>query len=574
MAQRIVVDPVTRIEGHLRIEALLDSRSTITKAWSSSTMFRGIEMIVQGRDPRDVGLFTQRMCGVCTLVHYLASHRAVEDAFGVTVPKNARLVRNLKLGSLFIHDHPVHFYALSAFDFVDLMSALQANPRKAVNVAYSYSDNPYNASAGNYAAVQAKLKAFAAKDPSLGIFGNAYWGNRSYRLSPEQNLVAVSHYLDCLDYQRTPARMMALLGGKNPHPQADVVGGVTCVEDIADPSRLALFGQWLQESIPFILGAYLPDLLMVGEAYASEAVAGIGAGLRSYLAYGGFELDDSPVHTAKTLFPGGMVLHADLSRVYPLNQEKITEDVTHSWYEGDSARQPYDGVTQPDYTGLQSPRNGIAYLKTDQKYSWVKGPTHDGHRVEVGPLARLVVGYASGDPTIKAAVDHLLKQGNFPIAALFSTVGRHAARAVETQIIAEAMSGWLTELEQNTQGGDLSTWTDFNFGKVSSDAQGYGLLMAPRGSLGHWVRVQGGKVANYQAIAPTTWNASPREGEGRPGAYEAALVGVQLTDPAQPLEVLRTVHSFDPCLACAVHLIDARGRDLGSYQVVPSATGG
>lgn len=567
MTQHIVVDPITRIEGHLRIEAVLDATNTITQAWSSSTMFRGIETIVQGRDPRDVGLFTQRMCGVCTFVHYITSHRAVENALGVTVPKNARLVRNLKLGAQFIHDHPVHFYALSAFDFVDLMSALKADPKKAVTVAYQYSDNPYNVSAGNYAAVQAKLTAFAQQDPSLGIFGNAYWGNPSYKLTPEQNLVAVSHYLDCLTYQRTPAKMMALFGGKNPHPQADVVGGVTCVEDLANPARLAQFGQWLQESIPFITGAYIPDLLMVGEAYASEALAGIGGGLRSFLAYGGFELDDTPVASAKTLFPSGMVVRGDLAAVYPLNQDKITEDVTHSWYQGRAVRQPYDGVTQPDYTGLTAPRQGVAYLQTDQKYSWVKEPTHDGQRVEVGPLARLVVGYARGDPTIKGAVDGLLKTAGLPLTALFSAVGRHAARAVETQIIANAMGGWLNELEQNAQSGDLSTWTSFDFDQVAADTKGYGLLMAPRGALGHWVRVQGGKVVNYQTVAPTTWNASPRDGQGRPGAYESALVGVHLADPTQPLEVLRTVHSFDPCLACAVHLVDARGHEVGSYQL-------
>ncbi|HUX04637.1 MAG TPA: nickel-dependent hydrogenase large subunit [Acidimicrobiales bacterium] len=573
MAQHIVVDPVTRIEGHLRVEVVLDADNTVTKAWSSSTMFRGIETILQGRDPRDAGMFTQRMCGVCTLVHYLASHRAVENAFEITVPKNARLVRNLKLGAQFIHDHPVHFYALSALDYVDLLSALKASPAKAVQVAYEYSDNPYNVSAGHYRDVQSRLTAFAQQDPSLGVFGNAYWGNPSYKLTPEQNLVAVSHYLDCLDVQRVPAKMMALFGGKNPHPQADVVGGVTCVEDLADPSRLARFGQWLQETNDFIARAYIPDVLMVGKAYAGEAVAGIGAGLRSYMSYGGFELDDTPVTSAATLFPSGVVLNGDLSRVVAFNQAKVTEDVTHSWYAGDVVHQPYEGVTVPDYTGLNPRVNGVATLKSDEKYSWVKAPTHDDHRVEVGPLARLLVGYASGNTTIRHGVDGLLKAGGFPLSVLFSSIGRHAARAVETQIIADAMGGWLNELEVNTQSGDLSTWTDFDFAKVSGDTEGYGLLMAPRGSLGHWVRVKEGAIVNYQTIAPTTWNASPRDGTGRPGAYESALVGVRLADPSQPLEVLRTLHSFDPCLACAVHLVDARGRDLGSFEVVSSALG-
>jgi quinone-reactive Ni/Fe-hydrogenase large subunit len=572
MAQRIVVDPVTRIEGHLRVEAVLDSNNTITEAWSSSTMFRGIETILKDRDPRDAGLLAQRICGVCTLVHYMASHRGVENAFGVTVPKNARLVRNLKLGAQFIHDHPVHFYALSAFDFVDLVSALGASPTKAVGVAHKNSSNPYNVSAGNYAAVQAKLGAFAKQDPSLGVFGNAYWGNPSYLLTPEENLVAVSHYLDCLDLQRIPAKMMAILGAKNPHPQADVVGGITSVEDLANPERLAQFGEWLAQTQAFIEGAYIPDLLMVGKAYAGEAVAGIGGGLKSYLAYGGFELDDSPVGTGETLFPSGMVLNGDLSKVYPLNQAKITEDVTHSWYEGSAVRQPFDGVTNPDYTGLKSPVDDIAYLKTDEKYSWVKSPTHDGERVEVGPLARLIVGYAAGNKTIIAAVDGALKAGGFPMGVLFSSVGRHAARAVETRIIVDAMAGWLNELQVNTQGGDMSTWTDFDFDTVSKSSSGHGFVMAPRGALGHWIRVEDGKIANYQTIAPTTWNAAPRDGKGRPGAFEAALVGVHLANPAQPLEVLRTLHSFDPCLSCAVHLVDARGRDIGSFEVVPSST--
>ncbi|NNN08990.1 MAG: nickel-dependent hydrogenase large subunit [Acidimicrobiaceae bacterium] len=572
MAQRIVVDPVTRIEGHLRVEAVLDSNNTITDAWSSSTMFRGIETILKDRDPRDAGLLAQRICGVCTLVHYMASHRAVENAFAVTVPKNARLVRNLKLGAQFIHDHPVHFYALSAFDYVDLVSALSASPTKAVSVAYAHSRNPYNVSAGNYAAVQAKLGAFAKQDPSLGVFGNAYWGNPSYRLTPEENLVAVSHYLDCLDLQRIPAKMMAILGAKNPHPQADVVGGITAVEDLADPERLAQFGEWLGQTKAFIEGAYIPDLLMVGKAYAGEAVAGIGGGLKSYLAYGGFELDDSPVGTGQTLFPSGMVLNGDLSKVYPLNQEKITEDVTHSWYQDNTVLQPFDGETIPNYTGLKSPVNDVAYLQTDGKYSWVKSPTHDDQRVEVGPLARLIVGYASGNKTIVDAVDGALKAGGFPTSVLFSAVGRHAARAVETQIIANAMGDWLNELQVNTQSGDLSTWTDFDFGTVSANSQGYGFVMAPRGALGHWIRVQDGKIANYQTISPTTWNAAPRDGKGRKGAYEAALIGVHLADPNQPLEVLRTLHSFDPCLSCAVHLVDARGRDMGSFEVVPSST--
>jgi quinone-reactive Ni/Fe-hydrogenase large subunit len=572
MAQHIVVDPITRIEGHLRIEAVLDDKNVITRAYSAGTMFRGIELILQGRDPRSAGLLAMRICGVCTGVHYWASIRAVENAFGITVPANARLVRNLIAGAQFLHDHPVHFYQLHALDFVDLVAALKADPKKAVDVAYEYTSQPWNASAGNYRAVQQKLTNLASQGSlGLGIFGNGYWGNPSYLLTPEQNLVAVSHYLDALAVQRTAGKMMAIFGGKNPHPQSLVVGGVTCVEDIQDPARLAQFGTYLTQMQQFVQGAYYPDVLMAGQAYAKEALAGVGSGLRNYMAYGaGFEQDDTPLYHAKTLFPSGIVLGGDLSHVVPFEQAKVAEDVTHSWYQGSASLHPYDGVTQPDYTGYNRGPDGVAYLKTSGKYSWLKSPTYDDNRVETGPLARLVVGYAAGDPVIRSHVNAFLAAGHFPATVLFSTVGRTAARCVETFIIADAMTGWLSQLQQNAATGNLATWTPYDFGQVSADARGYGLWEAPRGTLGHWVKIEGGKIANYQVVVPTTWNAAPRDGKGRPGAYEAALVGVKLAKPDQPLEVLRTIHSFDPCLACAVHLVDARGRDLGAYQVVPA----
>ena len=569
MSRHIVVDPISRIEGQLRIEAVLDDTGVIKAAYSAGTMFRGIELIMRGRDPRDAGLLAMRICGVCTGVHYWTSNRAVENAFGVRVPKNARLVRNLIAASQFVHDHPVHFYQLHALDFVDIVAALKANPKKAVRVAYRYSDQPYNASEGTYRAVQEKLQKLVTQG-SLGIFGNGYWGNPSYQLTPEENVVAVSHYLDALAVQRKAAQLMAVLGGKNPHPQSIVVGGVTCVEDIQNPARLAQFGQYLREVTQFVKGAYLPDLLMAGKAYAKEALAGVGAGLRSYLAYGDFPQDDTSPVGANTLFPAGVVLNGDLSKVHTFDQMKIREDVTHSWYEGDAALHPYEGVTQPNYTGLDRRLDGIAYLKTREKYSWLKAPTYDDRRIEVGPLARLLVGYASGDKTIRRHVEAVLTAGGFPASVLFSTIGRTAARCIETLIIAEAMAGWLEELQRNTAAGDLDTWTKFDFDKVSKDAEGYALSEAPRGALGHWVRIKDGKIENYQCVVPTTWNAGPRDGKGRPGAYEAALVGVKLAKPDQPLEILRTIHSFDPCLACAVHVVDARGRELGSYEVVPA----
>ncbi|VVM04938.1 nickel-dependent hydrogenase large subunit [Methylacidimicrobium tartarophylax] len=566
MSRRIVVDPITRIEGHLRIEAVLDETNLIQDAYASGTMFRGIETILKGRDPRDAGLLAMRICGVCTGVHYWTSIRAVEDAFGVRVPNNARLVRNLIAGSLYLHDHPVHFYHLHALDWVDVISALKADPRKAVDVAYQFTDTPWNVSVEHFRQVQERLNGFAAQG-RLGIFAGGYWGNPSYRFSPEENLIAVSHYLDALAMQRGAAKMMAIFGGKNPHPQSIVVGGVTCVQDIENPSRISLFQTLLEEQHRFIRQAYLPDILMAAHAYREEGLAGIGSGLKSYLAYGFFDMDNEGPGRGKTLFPSGMVLAGDLSKVYDFEPSKVTEDVLHSWYRGQDSLHPYAGVTDPAFTGLRK-EGEIAYLDSDGKYSWIKAPTYDDHRVETGPLARLLVGYARGDARIREAVDGTLRRGGLPATVLFSTLGRTAARAIETDLVAEAMAGWAQELAKNTATGDLSTWTPFDFAKVSRDAQGCGLSEAPRGALGHWIKIRDGKIENYQAVVPTTWNASPRDRKGRRGAYEEALIGTRLADADQPLEILRTIHSFDPCLACSVHIVDFRGRDLGTYRVL------
>jgi len=579
MGKHIVVDPITRIEGHLRIEAVLDENNTIVDAYSCATMFRGIEIIMKGRDPRDVPLLAMRICGVCTGTHYYTSTQTVEHALGILPPKNARLVRNLLQGSLFIHDHTVHFYHLHALDWVDIVSALKADPKKASQEAKKWANmltdpktgetiQPWNAGEGTYRAVQERLKKFV-KAGRLGPFANAYWGNRSYKLSPEQNLVAVSHYLDALDIQREMAKLMAILGGKNPHPQSLVVGGVTCVQDIKNPTRLGQFGDLLGKSREFIYRAYLPDLLMAGSVYADEALKGIGRGLGNYMAYGDFRLDDNQWYKGKLLFPPGVVLNMDLSTVHEIDQSKITEDVTHSWYEYDVNQplHPFQGQTKPKYTGFKD--DGT--VNPEGKYSWIKAPIYNDHRVEVGPLARMIVGYAKKDERITHYVDWLLKSGKFPKEVLFSTVGRTAGRAVETAIMVDAMVEWLNELSRNVASGDLSTWTDYDFDRLTKgkERKGYGLTEAPRGALGHWVRIKDGKVENYQAVVPTTWNGSPRDYKNRMGAFEASLIGIPVSNPDQPLEILRTIHSFDPCLACAVHIIDAKGRELGVYKVEP-----
>jgi len=576
MSKHIIVDPITRIEGHLRIEAVIDDNNVITDAFSSSTMFRGIETILKGRDPRDAGMLAMRICGVCTGTHYQRSIEAVEDAFKVTIPKNARLVRNLLQGALYVHDHVVHFYHLHALDWVDITSALKADPKLAAAEALKWTDKPYGAGEGELKTIQDRVAKFV-KQGRLGIFSNAYWGNKNYKLSPEQNLVAVAHYLQALDLQRDASKMMAIFGGKMPHPQSIVVGGVTCVQDIQNPARIAEFKAILNKFRNFIKSAYLPDVLMAGTIYADEALDGTGAGLKNFMSYGDFKLDDTGFYTSSQLFPSGIVLNGDLSTLYPLDQTKITEDVSHAWYEGaeDKGLHPFDGVTNPKYTGLEKKSDGHAYLKTDEKYSWIKSPLYDDTRMEVGPLARIAVGLAAGDEAItKYAVNFLTKLGDTlglgnaaPASVIFSTVGRTAARAIETELMADVMMDWVDELAANVASGDLRTWTEFDFDTVSKDARGFGMAEAPRGGLGHWVVIKDGKIENYQAVVPSTWNAAPRDYKGRMGAYESSLIGIKVADPEQPLEILRTVHSFDPCIACAVHIVDTKGKELSRFKV-------
>ena len=581
--KHIIVDPITRIEGHLRIEAIIDENNKIVDAYSSSTMFRGMETIMKDRDPRDCGLMAMRICGVCTGTHYQRSIEAVEDAFKITIPKNARLVRNLIQGALYVHDHLVHFYHLHALDFVDVVSATKADPALAAKEAQKWAEvaghKPYISAAADFKAIQDRIIKFV-KEGRLGIFGNGYWGNPHYKLTPEQNLVGVAHYLKALDIQRDLAKMQAIFGGKNPHPQSIVVGGVTCVQDIQNPARTALFKTLLKEGREFIKGAYLPDIYMAGTMYKDEAVdkdatykgeGGTGGGLLSYMAYGGFRLDDTGFYKSASLFPGGLVLDGDLTKIHKVDTDKIAEDVTHAWYKGTGKPEhPYNGTTIPEYTGLEKKEDGYAYLKTKEKYSWIKSPRYDGKAVEVGPLARMVVGYVGGDKRIKKYVDNFLKRSGLPIEVLFSTIGRTAARAIESELISDVMMEWVDELAVNAASGDLSTWTEFDFDKVSVDTKGAGLEEAPRGALGHWMKIKDGKVTNYQAIVPSTWNAGPRDAKGDLGAYEAALIGTKVADPEQPLEIIRTVHSFDPCIACAVHVVDTKGKELAVYKVDPT----
>jgi Ni,Fe-hydrogenase I large subunit len=563
----VVVDPVTRIEGHLRIEAEVDG-GAVREAWSSCTMFRGVELILKGRDPRDAWAFTQRICGVCTTVHAIASIRAVEDALGATPPPNARLLRNLIIASQCVQDHVIHFYHLHALDWVDIVSALKADPAKTAGLAQSLSD--WRLSSPTYfAGIQNRIKGFV-EHGQLGPFDNAYWGHPAYKLPPEANLMAVAHYLEALDWQREIIKIHAVLGGKNPHLQGFLVGGMATPVDpdkqaAINMGSIAMLRGLIGEAREFVAKVYIPDLLAVASFYKDWA--GHGAGVGNYLVYGEYPEDDTP--QPKQFLPSGVILERDLSQVHAFDPQKITEHVKHSWYEygaGDEqGLHPSQGETKPHYTGPEPP---YERLQTDGKYSWLKSPRYDGQAMEVGPLSRMLVAYASGHPRVKELVGMALQKLGVGPEALFSTLGRVAARGIETLLLAERMEGWLDELAANLGRHDLrihdnAKWEPSSWPK---DATGAGFHEAPRGALGHWVHIRDGAIANYQCIVPSTWNAGPRDAAGRRGPYEEALLGTPVARPEQPLEILRTVHSFDPCMACGVHVVDAARRPLARVR--------
>ncbi|GFO61749.1 hydrogenase 2 large subunit [Geomonas silvestris] len=564
---KIVIDPITRIEGHLRIEAALDG-NTVSDAWSSSTMFRGVENILKGRDPRDAWYFTQRFCGVCTTVHSIASVRAVENALNIKVPPNAELIRNIIIGIQNVQDHVIHFYHLHALDWVDITSGLRADPVKTAALAASISEWPLN-SPTYFKEVQDKVKAFVAKG-RLGPFANAYWGHPAYKLPPEANLLATAHYLEALEWQKDIIRIHAILGSKNPHPQTFLVGGMSIPIDpdsqnALNADKLIEIRRLLARSKEFVEKVYIPDLLAVASFYKEWAA--IGAGVGNYLSYGEYP---DPV-SGKQWLPAGVIVGKELDRVHPVSQEKVAEYVDHSWYQyqGGAGRglHPWEGETDYRYTGPMPPYQN---LDTDHKYSWVKAPRYQELPMEVGPLARLLVAYASGQKQVQDAVNGTLKKLGVGPEALFSTLGRTAARGIDCLLVAEELPKWLDQLVDNIGKGDLKAHTGEKWDPANWPVQaaGYGWHEAPRGALGHWIKIKDGKIENYQAVVPSTWNASPRDAKGQRGPYEAALIGTQLADPAKPLEILRTIHSFDPCLACAVHVLDAGGNELVKVKVL------
>jgi [NiFe] hydrogenase large subunit len=473
--------------------------------------------------------------------------RAVENAVNVKIPKNARLIRNLLHGAQFQHDHIVHFYHLHALDWVDIVSALKADPVKTAALA----DATSSANVGGavyFKGVQQRLQTFVDSG-QLGPFANAYWGHSAYKLPPEGNLMAAAHYIEALRLQARAARMHAIFGGKNPHPQSLVVGGVTSAMDLS-PDRLAEFLYIWKETQEFVRNVYIPDLLTVASFYKDWGAIG---GTTNFMAWGDFPLSDKE---PESLFmPRGVIMKRDLAGVAMAEEKKVVEDVSSAWYEEGAAKHPYVGETKPKHGDYN----------TDKKYSWFKSPRYDGAPCEVGPLARTLVAYAKGHPAIKATVDSVLKKLDVPVTALFSTLGRTAARGIETLVVGDAMEGWFNELIENVKSGDTQTYQAWT---MPDKGMGVGLNDVPRGSLSHYIVIENKKIKNYQYVVPSTWNLSGRCAKKQKGPLEEALIGTPVADAKQPLEVLRTVHSFDPCVACGVHVIDPDSNQVYKFRVL------
>jgi hydrogenase large subunit len=566
MSKRLVIDPITRIEGHLRIDVEVD-RGHVSKAWASSTMWRGIERILKGRDPRDAWAFTQRFCGVCTTTHALASVRTVEDALDLEVPVNAQYIRNLIMIAHSLHDHIVHFYHLSALDWVDVTQVPKANPVKAAEIAESLSPWTRN-SRHEMASVQKRLNGFIAGG-QLGPFAEGYWGHPAMKLPPEVNLIAVSHYLQALEFQRYPNQVVAMLGGKTPHIQNLIVGGVANAINPASQGalnidRLVQMKTLLDKTVQFIHEVYFNDVCAVASFYPEWF--GYGAGVKNFLS-----VPDLPLDTTNTKFdfPGGTIRNADFSTYRPITgprdeyfRQGVTEDTARSYYKGSGGLHPFKGETEPEFTDFQD----------DGKYSWVKAPRFEGTPMEVGPLANVLCAFAAGDPLVQKWAGKALET----VAAisgrkvgpevLFSTLGRHAARAIRAAVLAELAQKHWQKLFDNIAGGDSATFNAPEFPRGT--IEGMGFHEAPRGTLSHWVVIEDGRIRNYQAVVPTTWNASPRDEKGVVGPYESALLGNPVADPEKPLEVLRTIHSFDPCMACACHVFDPNGSRVAKVKVL------
>ncbi|NBC15323.1 MAG: hydrogenase 1 large subunit [Gammaproteobacteria bacterium] len=580
--QRVVVDPVTRIEGHMRCEVNLDDNNVIRNAVSTGTMWRGLEVILRGRDPRDAWAFTERICGVCTGTHALASVRAVEDALGIEIPENANSIRNIMQLTLQAHDHLVHFYHLHALDWVDVIASLKADPKITSALAQSISSWPMS-SPGYFRDIQARIKRFV-ESGQLGPFMNGYWGNPAYKLPPEANLMAVAHYLEALDFQKEIVKIHTVYGGKNPHPNW-LVGGMPCAINVdgvgavgaVNMERLNLVSSIIDRTIDFIDRVYIPDLLTIAAFYKDWTYGG-GLSGQSVLSYGDIPDHANDNAADNLLLPRGAIVGGDLTKIHDVDlrdPEEIQEFVDHAWFrykDESKGLHPWDGVTDPSYVlgpNAKGSATRIEAVDEAAKYSWIKAPRWRGHAMEVGPLARYVIGYAQGNPELKEPVDKLLKDLDLPVDALFSTLGRTAARGLEASWAAHKMRYFQDKLVARIKAGDTATanvdkWEPRTWPKR---AKGVGFSEAPRGALGHWIVIEKGKIDNYQAVVPTTWNGSPRDPAGNIGAFEAALMNTPVAKADEPLEILRTLHSFDPCLACSTHVMGSDGAEMARVKV-------
>ncbi len=582
--KRVVVDPVCRIEGHLRVEVNLDSNNVIRNAVSTGTMWRGLEVILKGRDPRDAWAFTERICGVCTGTHALTSVRAVEDALKIQIPENANTIRNLMQLNLYVHDHLVHFYHLHALDWVDVVSALKADPKATSTLAQSISSWPLS-SPGYFRDIQNRLKKFV-ESGQLGPFMNGYWGNPAYKLPPEANLMAVAHYLEALDFQKEIVKVHTIFGGKNPHPNW-LVGGVPCAINLEgtgavgaiNMERLNLVKSIIDRCTEFVEQVYIPDLLAIGSFYKGWLHGG-GLSSKNLLSYGDIPQKANDYSAANLLLPRGAIINGKLDEIHPVDlkdPEQVQEFVAHSWYkypDETKGLHPFDGVTEPNFVlgpNTKGTKTNIKELDEGGKYSWIKAPRWRGHAMEVGCLPRMVLGYLQPKqyPEIHALVDGALKKLDVPVTALFSTLGRTAARGLETAYCVKQQQQQFDKLMANLKAGDLNTaniekWEPATWPK---EAMGAGFTEAPRGALGHWIKIKDTKIDNYQCVVPTTWNGGPRDHKGQIGAFEASLMDTPVAKADEPLEILRTLHSFDPCLACSTHVMSPDGQEMTSVKV-------
>lgn len=575
MAEKVVIDPFTRIEGHLRIEMETEGKQ-IKKAWSVSTQFRGIETIVQNRDPRDVWAFVQRICGVCTSVHAIASISAVEDAIGSNPPENARLIRSLVLGSQEIQDHVIHFYHLHALDFVNVVNAAKADPQKTLEFAHSIGSKWRGNNLKRFTEVRDTVKQIL-ESGQLSIFTGGYWDHPDYRLPPEADLMCVAHYLDALEFQRSMIRICTVFGGKNPHPNF-LVGGMACS---IDPNSSESINQvqmdqiktWIDEIIEFVNDCYYPDVLAIAGVY--KDYFDIGATHPNYLAVGlagsifSGDPNKSRISSAHTAIKPGVILGGDITKVHPFDPHKIEEYISSAWYEysvgDDKPLTPDKGETTVKYTGPQPP---FEWLGDNDKYTWSKAPRYDGKPMQVGPIARMILAYAQGYEPVKQILDQAMATLGITPTQLNSTMGRTFARAAEATVSAQLMLDDYNQLVDNIKGGqidvfDASKWEPSSW---PAECQGYGFVEVSRGNLSHWVSIKNSKVERYQAVVPTTWLAGGRDANGVTGPYEESLMGTgthPLLNPKEPLEPMRTIHSYDPCMSCGVHILGPDGNLVG-----------